>query len=1675
MVQGTVKHGMYPTVRTDINHSGVVADPTCRRTGEPGAIKAIELFSGAFSGWSQVVHHLAGKGHGVSLTLAVDHDHECRRAYSECFDAVAIGPDSFSCPQEPIPSRLFVESDIQHHGWLHLTGIEQIHWGLMSPPCQSWSQANAAAGLGRSEGMTSLDALGTMSLVGPSAIGMENVPGMLSHPHWKHIVDMLEFFGFSLRWFPIVGLEQKLPHLRSRLLLIAIRTDLRLELQPHLCTSWKLDDLATLFSHRILIPVCDPWAQLALPSRETMAKYLSDAFIPKSNASRFGDAKRIKLSAIQQRARFLHEKVECVMASYATAHELPERNLITTGLFGSLVVFDGVLRFLQVPEIICLFGAVHDVVLSANHRTALHQLGNAIAIPHAALVICNLMAFFKPDFSQVDVLDLCQEIIDDRMTADAIATCTTDQGIRFFRKPEFIPMTIPMHDFVHLKLFDGDSTFQVWVERGVNVWDALTLLLGSLHKVTIQLVLDNVQVAHVCIPKPFPLYDDVTKVRLSCSVNLMVSEAVIRTIPMLTPACVLFSEKGPVIMHMGSPSNVGHAVQIACDLLDLDRGFATNFLGAKMDDEGIMPYACVIATQELTHADLTCLGMLQVSHQGSMLSFSGSALAVDEFRGLLQESGLAEMLCRLGWFFVKPFSGEADTTEETVMLIKKPGSLAVESADVGRALVIMTFMLQINAFKTIGCEPFMTCRIKLFDDWVWTGEVGYQTSLSAFQRAWDRACRIFGKERDLPIRMLQHGQRLQVDTPICSFFAHDLPMGSMSICIVLGMSGGGPVRLRERADLRIPPPPPLPARLTQYASHVDIFMNERITFQQAIALALDMWRQCPEFLELTMQTDQLTHLHACEIDGMLVWENELGILMEFTHALKGIGAEKIVHRMGWILAMEFVTFGSSPMAKLIAFPKPTGPKVTCALSQEFIRIVLLKFALPPRQPEGSQTIRARILMHQVPIFQNDIAIDVECSAFFQAWKIAADIVGHPNEVRVIVNGKQAMPEFPLREYAKKGSDGSMTARIDYVLPLRGGGPADQVTASSKSMLATFLLTQGMDLNQVSSFIDSLAQAGPLAFSAVLEAKNRTEKLAALTKLANSMKIKMPDLGVGQQQVKKKVQDRFSRDDTIDISMIRLKRDFFLNQDGSPCEQRSEPMPGGAGVCCVAAKDSEPWLNKVISQDEQAILVIGKCPNPDPQTRNGLQIPAYYKDEPIILKVCCHQLSQKKVKTQEPCTKNVTIAGSEVIAITAWRDELGEALWQKLTDSPVRVCLGVLFADVEVPELVCPPWGRVYHDNQGRSTKGNAATFQFHCRVSQADIPRILRASGRKGVYSTPKTEQKQISPEYQIIWLQADSIQMAVAAGAQPKHLGIVRNNRNPQRMVKGLRFHRQDFETAFAELKPDEEIPNRTPCTFLFKVSPIPPGAKTKDVQEWINANKWQARPIRALNATCWLCGSEKMFQCDFAHWNNQPVLLKWIQQKNMDTSCILAGEPKFQKRKDVSRSQPSASMDLAWDPWKSYAPTDGQPRPSQTLSNAVARKIEAPIEDRFQSQQQDFQTLRDETSKQLAAMRADMKSMQDHFGSAVQNFEQHQSKVQVEFQKIRSETQKQFVELGQTFGDTLKQAMSQQDSSIASQIAGLKELLTSRPTPQKKFKPAQKKLESDAVIEEADGDEKL
>ena len=77
---------------------------------------------------------------------------------------------------------------------------------------------------------------------------------------------------------------------------------------------------------------------------------------------------------------------------------------------------------------------------------------------------------------------------------------------------------------------------------------------------------------------------------------------------------------------------------------------------------------------------------------------------------------------------------------------------------------------------------------------------------------------------------------------------------------------------------------------------------------------------------------------------------------------------------------------------------------------------------------------------------------------------------------------------------------------------------------------------------------------------------------------------------------------------------------------------------------------------------------------------------------------------------------------------------------------------------------------------------------------------MLRASGNGGIYTCPKTEDKQISTDYMVVWAKLNEVDLAVCLSLCENHVGLVRSLK-ADNTSKGIRFARQDFAAAFAKM----------------------------------------------------------------------------------------------------------------------------------------------------------------------------------------------------------------------------------------------------------------------------------
>ena len=206
------------------------------------------------------------------------------------------------------------------------------------------------------------------------------------------------------------------------------------------------------------------------------------------------------------------------------------------------------------------------------------------------------------------------------------------------------------------------------------------------------------------------------------------------------------------------------------------------------------------------------------------------------------------------------------------------------------------------------------------------------------------------------------------------------------------------------------------------------------------------------------------------------------------------------------------------------------------------------------------------------------------------------------------------------------------------------------------------------------------------------------------------------------------------------------------------------------------------------------------------------------------------------------------------------------------------------------------------------------------------------------------------------------------------------------------------------------------------------------------------------------------------FPNGMGMPVLVKWIQPKTDRKPVVLAGNiQKTLQNVAVENALQHGGEDGVFtsDPWGSWIKNQGSTGltsqvPTVKPSGNVApppRKLESPIEDKFQRQEEQIHQLRTSAEKEILSLRDDMskleKALEDQKGVINTNMELTAQ----EFKTLRAETTNQFQVVTDMFKESLSSAIAAHDGAMSAQFSELKQLITSNssrssPLP-KKMKP--------------------
>ena len=630
------------------------------------------------------------------------------------------------------------------------------------------------------------------------------------------------------------------------------------------------------------------------------------------------------------------------------------------------------------------------------------------------------------------------------------------------------------------------------------------------------------------------------------------------------------------------------------------------------------------------------------------------------------------------------------------------------------------------------------------------------------------------------------------------------------------------------------------------------------------------------------------------------------------------------------------------------------------------------------------------------------------------------------QVRTVIHGKNRDPSLPLKDFWKNGSQ---EIKIFLVTSLQGGGSKEGLQVVAKNKIATHLLSQGAKLEDVSDFVLKVVQTvGHSRVLQTFEGDNFQKISNGIHEFAKIAGLSLPAITV-KEAAQARVSGAIKRkgiQKQVDLAadMFSLADGFFSNDDGSPAAILPVFSTKESGVALMDFEPSQEWINATpIVPDELAIVVLGTSHSFSHGGGKVISFPAFDRHgQPMVLNGVIYQLGEKHVKVNDRNRTSIKGTDNVVVSFSMYSDEFAPQQWSSVTSAPVRHAQLQWSQDGLKDVMITSPWNRTWKNNKNVSVAPSSAdVVTFFARVSKSNIEKLLKISGENHVYAFPRSEQGQ-PPDWMAIWIPQSSRAEVLKMAARSSYFrGLIRSPK-----AFGIRVHKEDFDAAWKEFKPQTPVPDRRHMPHLVKVKPFPHGTTHDDITKWLVALKMEARPLKSLGPDAWLLAMAVKPSDAHADYNGHVVLLKVIDKQKTQSPVVLAGS--------VQSAPKNSDNDDPWkdwqDPWSERIPMALKQKPSSTASSN--RNVEAPIAARFQQYEE-----------QLDAMKMSITTMRDDFHATKKAQQKDIACVQGRLDNMDANLSTSLQTLASTFEQSLATALSTQDKQMQQGFQDLKAML--------------------------------
>ena len=760
-------------------------------------IRCIELCTGAFSGWSHAIGKIRENGYHIDHAWGLDMDPFCCRYVAKTHGFCHVSDDRNLNDSQHEMHPCVYQADIREGWFLSHASAKQAQLGLMSPPCQPWTNAvQGAKGLNRKDGMTMVWCWARMKLFQPHVVNMEMVSNITQHPHWKFVKQIIDWCGYDILWNETLQLGEVIPQSRRRVLLVAVRKDLKHAVEDLTWINWPKSSNQTLRSFGCIMDDFCRYQESPTLTKELMDIYLNEQFAPH-------DLKGKGKSYLREgRIKTLDDAIfPCILANYTEAHHLPMPILTEKGLFGGLLLHEAVIRFLTSPEIFILMGGVVNQWLPICKEARIHLLGNCISVPHALICILNSIRLFAGFRDVTDVQMTFAKVFGERMNNTNMKVRLSDEGMFIFRNEMQYPVispTMPITTFAKIRvMMPTESTF-FWIQSGVSIIRAMRGLTGPSMPKDLYIVLhDQIRI---------PIQEDDTietcgmEIRSAIPSILHIDDR--KCAKSENPFVVVLSPLGPLVIERNVVECVNYVhntIREHFPEIGVDAGNQYAFVNPvgmkKGGDEPCndITFMTPQAVPGTLHQNF--LDGIEASCEMGIITIGTTTRRMDDIVQHFHRISLDVVVKTVGWMMVMVPNPTSQQKDAKLLFVKQPGCLSA-THDAMKMLIFTRLAAVFLPGYDFSVENTIQMRIKLWDFLIWSG-VTVDRKLEDFLQACVKAGDFIGCQ--IPLNMIIKGRQANRDFSLKEYLRNEDDMTSdnldeqelIRLHLVTQLHGGG--------------------------------------------------------------------------------------------------------------------------------------------------------------------------------------------------------------------------------------------------------------------------------------------------------------------------------------------------------------------------------------------------------------------------------------------------------------------------------------------------------------------------------------------------------------------------------------------------------------------------------------------------------------------------------------------------------------------------------------------------------------------------------------------------------------------------------------------------------------------------------------------------------------------